>query len=80
MLNENIAVRTSLEADGELGQIKAEMRMKVMKLLEGSQRSSRSKQPKSPQEVLVINELVREYLDWMGYKYASNVLVSGNVF
>lgn len=69
-----------MEADGELGQVKAEMRTKVMKLLEGSQRSSRSKRPKSPQEVLVINELIREYLDWMGYKYASNVLATGKVF
>ncbi|XP_001603530.1 lisH domain-containing protein FOPNL [Nasonia vitripennis] len=70
------AIRTSLEADGELGQIKAEMRTKVMKLLEGSQRSSGSKLPKSPQEVLILNELIREYLDWMGYKYTSTVLVS----
>lgn len=73
------AIRTSLEADGELGQIKAEMRTKVMKLLEGSHRSSRSKLPKSPQEVLILNELIREYLDWMGYKYTSTVLVSGKI-
>ena len=70
-------MRTSLEADGELSQIKAEMRTKVMKLLEGSSKSSRSKQPKPPNEVLIINELIREYLDWMGYKYTSSVLVSG---
>ncbi|XP_058795400.1 centrosomal protein 20 [Phymastichus coffea] len=70
------AVRSSLEADGELSQIKAEMRTKVMKLLEGSNRSSKPKHPKSPHEVLLINELIREYLDWMGYKYTSSVLVT----
>jgi lisH domain-containing protein FOPNL len=75
-----LAVRTSLEADGELSQMKAAMRTKVMKLLEGSHRTSRSKCLKSPQEVLIINELIREYLDWMGYKYTSSVLVSGRVF
>ncbi|XP_011501936.1 PREDICTED: lisH domain-containing protein FOPNL [Ceratosolen solmsi marchali] len=71
-----LAVRTSLDADGELSQIKAAMRTKVMKLLEGSHRSSRSKCLKSPREVLIINELIREYLDWMGYKYTSTVLIS----
>lgn len=74
-----IAVRTSLENDGELSQIKAEMRTKVMKLLEGSNKSGISKQPKSPREVLIVNELIREYLDWMGYKYTSTVLVSGMI-
>ncbi|XP_014235182.1 lisH domain-containing protein FOPNL-like isoform X1 [Trichogramma pretiosum] len=71
-----ITVRTSLESDGALSQIKAEMRTKVMQLLEGSNKSSRSKHPKSPQEVLILNELIREYLEWMGYKYASNVLIT----
>ncbi|XP_014217792.1 lisH domain-containing protein FOPNL [Copidosoma floridanum] len=70
------AVRNSLEADGELSRMKAEMRTKVMKLLEGSHKSSRSSQPKSPHEVLILNELIREYLDWMGYKYTSSILVS----
>ncbi|KAJ8667353.1 hypothetical protein QAD02_009015 [Eretmocerus hayati] len=70
------AVRFSLEADGELSQMKAEMRTKIMKLLEGTQKSSKSNQPKSPQEVLILNEMIREYLDWMGYKYTSTVLVS----
>lgn len=71
-------MRSSLEADGDLGQMKAEMRTIVMKLLEGSNKSSRSKHPKSPNEVLIINELIREYLDWMGYKYTSSVMVTGD--
>ena len=70
-------MRDSLEADGQLCRIKAEMRTEVMKLLDGSSKSSRTKRPKSPHDVLLLNELIREYLDWIGYKYTSNILVAG---
>ena len=71
-----IAVRSSLEADGHLGQIKAEIRTKVMKLLD---KSSVTKEVKKPMNtnVLLINELIREYLNWMGYQYTSSVFVAG---
>ncbi|XP_043479325.1 uncharacterized protein LOC122509378 [Leptopilina heterotoma] len=69
-------VRDSLEADGQLGRIKAEMRTEVMKLLDGSSKSSRVKRPKSPHDVLFLNELIREYFDWIGYKYTTNVFVT----
>ncbi|XP_015109338.1 lisH domain-containing protein FOPNL [Diachasma alloeum] len=70
------AVRDSLEAGGELGRIKAEMRSEVMKLLDGSAASNRGKRPESPRDVVILNELIREYLDWIGYKYTLNVLIS----
>ncbi|XP_051173826.1 uncharacterized protein LOC127289748 isoform X2 [Leptopilina boulardi] len=73
---EEESVRDSLEADGQLGRIKAEMRTEVMKLLDGSSKSSRVKRPKSPHDVLFLNELIREYFDWIGYKYTSNVFVT----
>lgn len=74
------AVRDSLEAGGELGRIKAEMRSEVMKLLDGTSASNRVKRPESPRDVVILNELIREYLDWIGYKYTLNVLISGEFF
>ncbi|XP_011298527.1 lisH domain-containing protein FOPNL [Fopius arisanus] len=70
------AVRDSLEAGGELGRIKAEMRSEVMKLLDGSSAANRTKRPESPRDVIILNELIREYLDWIGYKYTLNVFIS----
>lgn len=70
------AVRESLKAGGELGRIKAEMRTEVIKLLDNSNREDKSKIPKPPHTVMLMNELVREYLNWMEYKYSSTVLVA----
>ncbi|XP_012250834.2 centrosomal protein 20 [Athalia rosae] len=70
------AVRDSLEADGQLGRIKAEMRTEVMKLLEGGGKHKKSNRLSPPHDVLVLNELIREYLDWIGYKYTSTVLIA----
>ncbi|XP_012271657.1 lisH domain-containing protein FOPNL isoform X2 [Orussus abietinus] len=56
--------------------MKAEMRTEVMKLLDGSNKSHRTKRPKPPHDVLLLNELIREYLDWIGYKYTSTVFVA----
>ncbi|XP_046733832.1 centrosomal protein 20 [Diprion similis] len=70
------AVRDSLEADGKLGSMKAEMRTEVMKLLDGSSKNQKSTRPHPPHDILVLNELIREYLDWIGYKYTSTVLMA----
>ncbi|XP_014472573.1 PREDICTED: lisH domain-containing protein FOPNL [Dinoponera quadriceps] len=70
------AVRESLKADGELDRIKAEMRTEVIKLLDCSSKDSKSKTVKPTHDIIVLNELVREYLDWMGYKYSSTVFIA----
>ncbi|XP_071560807.1 centrosomal protein 20 [Temnothorax nylanderi] len=67
------AVRESLKADGNLDRIKAEMRTEVIKLLDCSSKESKSKTVKPSHDIVFLNELVREYLDWMGYKYSSTV-------
>lgn len=33
--------------------------------------------PELPKEVLLINELVREYLTWTGYKYTKSIFIQG---
>ncbi|XP_011865357.1 PREDICTED: lisH domain-containing protein FOPNL [Vollenhovia emeryi] len=70
------AVRESLKADGNLDRMKAEMRTEVMKLLDCSGKESKSRTVKAPHDIVFVNELVREYLDWMGYKYSSTVFIA----
>lgn len=70
-------MRESLKADGELCRIKAEMRTKVINLLDNSSKGNKAKFPKQSQDTMLLNELIREYLDWMGYKYSSTVFTSG---
>lgn len=72
-----VAVRESLKADGNLGRIKAEMRTEVIKLLDCSSKETKSNTVKPSRDIVFINELVREYLDWMGYKYSSTVFIAG---
>ncbi|XP_043263539.1 centrosomal protein 20 [Colletes gigas] len=70
------AVRESLKVDGELGRIKAAMCTQVIKLLDNSNKGNTVKLPKPSQDIMLLNELVREYLDWMEYKYSSTVFTS----
>lgn len=71
-------MRESLESDGVLGRVKAEMRTEVMRLLDGpSDTSNRITKIESPRNVILMNELIREYLDWIGYKYTSSILIAG---
>ncbi|GAB1862657.1 Centrosomal protein 43 [Camponotus japonicus] len=70
------AVRESLKAEGDLNRIKAEMRTEVIKLLDCSSKENKSKIVKPSHDIIFLNELVREYLDWMGYKYSSTVFIA----
>uniref|UniRef100_A0A8C6TE76 Centrosomal protein 20 n=1 Tax=Neogobius melanostomus TaxID=47308 RepID=A0A8C6TE76_9GOBI len=66
------AVRETLESRGVLGQLKARIRAEVFSALE-------DKQPPRPQlshENLLINELIREYLEFNKYKYSASVLAA----
>lgn len=71
------AVRESLKAGGELSRMKAEMCTEVIKLLDNLNKGNKAKLPKQSQDIILLNELIREYLDWMGYKYSSTVFTSG---
>ncbi|XP_012539322.1 centrosomal protein 20 isoform X1 [Monomorium pharaonis] len=70
------AVRESLKADGNLDRIKAEMCTEVIKLLDCSNKENKSETVKPSHDIVFLNELVREYLDWMGYKYSSTVFIT----
>ncbi|XP_064611476.1 centrosomal protein 20-like isoform X2 [Liolophura sinensis] len=65
-------IKETLENRGVLGQIKARIRAEVFNALEDQ---SEEKPPLS-NENLIINELIREYLDFNKYKYTSSVLLA----
>lgn len=65
-------IKDTLENKGTLGQIKARIRAEVFNALNDDSESK----PQLSNENLIINELIREYLDFNKYKYTSSVLVA----
>jgi len=66
-------VHETLENRGILGQLRARIRAEVFSALNDPTDS----RPEVSRENFLINELIREYLDFNHYKYASSVLVAG---
>ncbi|KAK2919355.1 lisH domain-containing protein FOPNL [Channa argus] len=66
------AVKETLESRGVLGQLRARMRAEVFSALD-DQRESR---PPLSHENLLINELIREYLEFNKYRYTASVLTA----
>nr|XP_056722386.1 centrosomal protein 20 [Euleptes europaea] len=65
-------LKDTLEKRGTLGQIKARIRGEVFNALDDQS------EPRPPlsRENLLINELIREYLEFNKYKYAASVLTA----
>jgi len=68
-----IVVRETLENRGVLRHLRARMRAEVFSALNEPTDSC----PEVSRENFLINELIREYLDFNHYKYASSVLTAG---
>ena len=66
-------IKDTLENRGVLGQIKARIRAEVFKSLDDQ---TDSKPPLS-NENMIINELIREYLEFNKYRYTASVMVAG---
>ena len=66
-------MKESLENRGVLGQIKAQIRAEVFNSLADHQ----ERPPPLSNENMLINELIREYLEFNQYKYTSSVLQCG---
>lgn len=66
------ALRETLEARGVLGQLKARIRAEVFNALDDQS------EPRPPlsHENLLINELIREYLEFNKYHYTASVLTA----
>ncbi|XP_061843806.1 centrosomal protein 20 [Nerophis lumbriciformis] len=66
------AVRDTLESRGVLGQLKARIQAEVFGALD----DQREQRPPLSHENLLINELIREYLEFNKYRYTASVLIS----
>ncbi|KAK6624180.1 hypothetical protein RUM43_004506 [Polyplax serrata] len=67
-----LAIKDTLENDGTLGKFKAKMRTKIMEILNNQDCTGK---PNLPNETILLNELIREYLAWNGYKYAKSIFI-----
>uniref|UniRef100_A0A673I056 Fgfr1op N-terminal like n=1 Tax=Sinocyclocheilus rhinocerous TaxID=307959 RepID=A0A673I056_9TELE len=67
------ALRETLEARGVLGQLKARIRAEVFSALDDQS----TPRPPLSHENLLINELIREYLQFNKYRYTASVLTAG---
>ncbi|XP_049759812.1 centrosomal protein 20 isoform X1 [Elephas maximus indicus] len=65
-------LKDTLEKKGVLGHLKARIRAEVFNALD----DEREPRPPLSHENLLINELIREYLEFNKYKYTSSVLVA----
>lgn len=68
-----LAVRETLESRGVLAQLKARIRAEVFSALD----DQREPRPPLSHENLLINELIREYLEFNKYRYTASVLTAG---
>lgn len=66
-------LRDTLEKRGALGHLKAQIRAEVFGVLDDDQEP----RPTLSHENLLINELIREYLEFNKYKYTASVLMAG---
>jgi lisH domain-containing protein FOPNL len=66
-------VKDTLENRGVLGQLKARIRAEVFNALDDQSESA----PPLSNENLLVNELIREYLEFNKYKYTASVLMAG---
>lgn len=70
------ALRESLESRGVLGQLKARIRAEVFNALDDQSEP----RPALSHDNLLINELIREYLEFNKYRYTASVLTAGEYY
>uniref|UniRef100_A0A2I2YFR1 Centrosomal protein 20 n=1 Tax=Gorilla gorilla gorilla TaxID=9595 RepID=A0A2I2YFR1_GORGO len=67
-------LKDTLEKKGVLGHLKARIRAEVFNALD----DDREPRPSLSHENLLINELIREYLEFNKYKYTASVLIAAH--
>lgn len=70
-----LAIKESLEKDGTMNRLHGEIRAAVLSVL--NKNFENYEPPKVPEETRIINELLREYLEWNGYLYTEQILSAG---
>ncbi|XP_036051067.1 centrosomal protein 20 isoform X2 [Onychomys torridus] len=67
-------LKNTLEKKGVLGHLKARIRAEVFNALD----DDHEPRPSLSHENLIINELIREYLEFNKYKYTASVLIAAH--
>ena len=70
------SLKESLINKGLLNEIKANMRQEIYNILDNDNDNDINQKPKLTKENIIINELIKEYFNFNGYKFSSNVLQS----
>ena len=66
------ALKETLQSRGVLGELKAKIRAEIFAALDDSE----VLRPKLNEENLIINELIREYMQYNGYHHAASVFLA----
>ena len=70
-------MKESLINKGILNEIKAHIRQEIYNILDNdNDNDDINQKPKLTKENIIINELIKEYFNFNGYKFSSNVLQS----
>ena len=70
------SLKESLINKGILNEIKAHMRQEIYNILDNDNDNDINQKPKLTKENIIINELIKEYFNFNGYKFSSSVLQS----
>lgn len=73
-------IRSRLESSGQLNKIKSEMRAMVLDDIRNGDKSPMNSDPIKDDQSLtptqVANHLVKEYLEWIGFQYTSDMFIT----
>lgn len=61
---------------GKIHKIKSDLRHEILEIL-GISSLKKMKKPEQPPDIILLNNLIKEYLIWLGYSYTSYMLSSG---
>lgn len=67
-----LALKTRLEETGEMGKLKAYIRAEIFKLLDTEQNE---KKPIPDANTVLVQELIKECLQWLGYKHSLSIFL-----
>ncbi len=74
------AVKGSLQEKGLLDKLSGEIRSEVLQILKSDDSTTATADPsvvfKTSSQNFILNELIKEYLEWNGLKHTKDVLVS----
>lgn len=69
-----LVLKEALDNKGVTNEVKSRLRAEVFSILE----DNTFEKPRVSQENLLINELIREYMDFNHYKYSKSVFLKGS--